>query len=112
MWLLLTRGLVGIGEASFGTISPPFLADFFPVHRRGRVMAIFFLTIPAGAALAYLVAGWLGETMGWRFCFLLVGLPGLLLALPIFFLREPVRGGMDAPGAGFSPPVPEPRALQ
>ena len=76
--LLLTRGLVGIGEASFGTISPPFLADFFPVHRRGRVMAIFFLTIPAGAALAYLIAGWMGETMGWRFCFLMVGLPSLL----------------------------------
>ena len=108
VWLLLTRGLVGIGEASFGTISPPFLADLFPVHRRGRVMAIFFLTIPAGAALAYLIAGWIGETMGWRFCFLMVGLPGLLLALPIFFLKEPVRGGMDAPGAGFFPPGPEP----
>ena len=104
--LLLTRGLVEIGEASFGTISPPFLADFFPVNRRGRVMAIFFLTIPAGAALAYLIGGWLGETMGWRFCFQLVGLPGILLAIPIFFLKEPVRGGMDAPGA--NPPAAGP----
>ena len=108
--LLLTRGLVGIGEASFGTISPPFLADFFPVSRRGRAMAVFFLTIPGGAALAYLIAGWLGETMGWRFCFQVVGLPGLLLALPIFFLKEPLRGGMDAahPGAltGEPPPAP------
>ena len=94
-WLLLSRGLVGVGEASFGTISPPFLADYFPVGKRGRVMAVFYLTIPAGAALAYLVAGWLGETHGWRFCFTLVGLPGLLMALPIFFLREPVRGGLD-----------------
>jgi MFS transporter, Spinster family, sphingosine-1-phosphate transporter len=93
--LLITRGLVGIGEASFGTISPPFLADFFPVTKRGRIMAIFFLTIPGGAALAYLIAGAIGERMGWRFCFQLVGLPGLLLALPIFFLREPQRGGMD-----------------
>jgi MFS family permease len=94
--LLLSRGLVGIGEASFGTLSPPFLADCFPVWQRARVMAIFYVTIPAGAALAYIVAGSLGEAYGWRFCFLLVGLPGLLLALPIFRLREPVRGAMDA----------------
>ncbi len=105
--LLLTRGLVGIGEASFGTLSPPFLADCFPVRRRGGVMAIFFLTIPAGAALAYLIAGWLGETWGWRSCFRLVGLPGLALAIPIFFLREPVRGGMDAPDS--DPPPAENR---
>lgn len=98
--LLLSRGLVGIGEASFGTISPPFLADCFPVAKRARVMAIFFVTIPAGAALAYVLAGSLGESHGWRFCFLLVGLPGAVLALPILFLKEPVRGGMDAaPGA-------------
>ncbi len=94
--LLLSRGLVGIGEASFGTISPPFLADCFPVAKRARVMAIFFVTIPAGAALAYLLAGSLGESHGWRFCFLLVGLPGAALAFPILFLREPVRGAMDS----------------
>src|SRR6185295_2359640 len=102
--LLLSRGLVGIGEASFGTLSPPFLADCFPVWQRARVMAIFYVTIPAGAALAYIVAGSLGETHGWRFCFMLVGLPGLLLALPIFRLREPVRGGMDTgPAAAAAP---------
>ncbi len=96
-WLLLSRGLVGIGEASFGTISPPFISDYFPVEKRGRAMAIFFLTIPSGAALAYLVAAWVGEEAGWRHAFTLVGLPGLVLAVPIFFLREPVRGAMDSP---------------
>ena len=102
--LLLSRGFVGIGEASFGTISPPFLADCFPVAKRARVMAIFFVTIPAGAALAYLLAGSLGESHGWRFCFLLVGLPGAALALPILFLKEPVRGGMDSAVAADGAP--------
>jgi MFS transporter, Spinster family, sphingosine-1-phosphate transporter len=102
--LLVTRGLVGIGEASFGTLSPPFLADHYPVAKRGRVMAIFYLTIPAGAALAYLIVPLLGIQHGWRFFFLLVGLPGLGLSIPILFLREPRRGGMDPPGAAPPPP--------
>jgi len=102
-WLLLARGMVGIGEASFGTIAPSFLSDLFPVEKRGRALSIFYLTIPAGAALAYLVAAWVGEEHGWRYAFTLVGLPGLLLALPIRLLREPVRGGMDAPGPEEKP---------
>ncbi len=102
--LLFSRGLVGIGEASFGTLSPPFLADYFPVRNRGRVMAIFFLTIPAGAALAYLFVPLFGAGRGWRFFFMLAGLPGLLLAIPILFLREPKRGGMDASTRPAPPP--------
>ncbi|HEU4401106.1 MAG TPA: MFS transporter [Candidatus Polarisedimenticolia bacterium] len=104
--LLFSRGLVGIGEASFGTLSPPFLADYFPVGKRGRVMAIFFLTIPAGAALAYLLVPLLGADRGWRFYFLLAGLPGLVLAIPILFLREPQRGAMDLPGRSTPSPGP------
>jgi MFS transporter, Spinster family, sphingosine-1-phosphate transporter len=102
-WLLLARGMVGIGEASFGTIAPAFLSDLFPVEKRGRALAIFYLTIPAGAALAYLVAAWVGEHRGWRHAFTLVGLPGLLLALPISFLREPARGSMDVAGPEAPP---------
>jgi predicted MFS family arabinose efflux permease len=106
LWLLLARGMVGIGEASFGTISPAFLSDLFPVEKRGRALAVFYLTIPAGAALAYLVAAWIGEGWGWRHAFTLVGLPGLLLAVPICLLREPARGGMDARGQDGLPEGP------
>jgi len=111
--LLFSRGLVGVGEASFGTLSPPFLADYFPVRKRGGVMAIFFLTIPAGAALAYLLIPLFGAARGWRFFFLLAGLPGLLLAIPILFLREPGRGAMDGSGPPAPPagtPAPPPGA--
>jgi sugar phosphate permease len=104
--LLVSRGLVGVGEASFGTLSPPFLADHFPVRARGRVMAIFFLTIPAGAALAYLSVPLFGADRGWRFFFLLAGIPGLVLAIPIFFLREVKRGGMESPERAA--PAPDP----
>lgn len=89
--LLAARSLVGVGEASFGTVSPGLVADYFPRERRGRMLSLFFLAIPVGSALGYLLGGQLGQAYGWQRAFLLVGLPGLLLALPLYFLAEPRR---------------------
>ena len=87
--LLAARSLVGVGEASFGTVSPGLVADYFPLEKRGRMLSLFFLAIPVGSALGYLLGGQLGQAFGWQRAFLLVGLPGLLLALPLYFLPEP-----------------------
>jgi MFS transporter, Spinster family, sphingosine-1-phosphate transporter len=90
--LLTARTAVGVGEASFGTVSPGLLADYFPRERRGRILAYFYLAIPVGSALGYLLGGLIGQHFGWHAAFLIVGLPGLALALPLWFLREPSRG--------------------
>ena len=87
--LLAARSLVGVGEASFGTVSPGLLADYVPSERRGRMLALFFLAIPVGSALGYILGGQLGQAFGWQTAFLLVGLPGLFLALPLYFLNDP-----------------------
>ncbi len=94
--LLAARATVGVGEASFGTVSPGLVADFFPKEQRGRILSWFYVAIPVGSALGYILGGVLGHSFGWHAAFLMVGLPGLLLAIPVGLLRTPPRGGDEA----------------
>src|SRR5256885_7295544 len=93
--LLFRHALVGIGEATFVTIAPAFLADLFGEERRGRIMGLFFMAIPAGTALGYVLGGQLGPQYGWRTPFYVAAIPGLLLALGMLFIPEPKRGSCD-----------------
>jgi MFS transporter, Spinster family, sphingosine-1-phosphate transporter len=95
--LLAARASVGIGEAAYATIAPSLLSDYFPIDRRGRVMAIFFCAIPVGSALGYVVGGLMNVHFGWRPAFFVAGIPGLALAVLCLWLRDPPRGSQDAP---------------
>ncbi len=95
--LLIRHTLVGIGEASFVILSPTFIADMFPEDKRGRVMGIFYLAIPVGSALGYLLGGVMGPKYGWRAPFYVGAAPGVLLALLMFFIPEPPLGQFDDP---------------
>ncbi len=94
--LLIRHTLVGIGEASFVSIAPAFLADLFAEERRGRILAVFYMAIPLGTALGYLIGGQLGPHFGWRSPFYVAGAPGFLLALGLIFVAEPPRGQKDS----------------
>ena len=104
--LLGARAIVGVGEASFGTVSPGLLSDYFPRERRGRMLSLFFLAIPVGSALGYILGGQLGQAFGWQTAFLLVGLPGLFLALPLYFLSDPRQNGLHADSLPREPILP------
>jgi MFS family permease len=95
--LLLRHTLVGVGEASFVILSPTFLADMFPEEKRGRVMGVFYLAIPVGSALGYLIGGVLGSKYGWRFPFYVGAAPGVVLAFLLLFIPEPPLGQFDRP---------------
>jgi MFS transporter, Spinster family, sphingosine-1-phosphate transporter len=94
--LLIRHTLVGIGEATFVTIAPTFVADLFSEQVRGRILGVFYLAIPVGSAAGYLLGGYLAPRHGWRFPFYIAAAPGFLLALAVFFLREPERGQFDS----------------
>lgn len=94
--LFFRQALVGIGEATFGIFAPAVLADFYPEHERNRVLSIFYVAIPVGAALGYLAGGQLGSLWGWRAPFLICSIPGFVVALLYGWMgREPVRGAND-----------------
>jgi MFS transporter, Spinster family, sphingosine-1-phosphate transporter len=93
--LLIRHTLVGIGEASFVILSPTFIADLFPENQRGRVMGVFYLAIPVGTALGYVIGGIMGPAYGWRSPFYVGAAPGALLALLMLFIPEPPLGQYD-----------------
>jgi MFS family permease len=101
--MLVARSAVGVGEASYAAISPALISDYYPPERRGRVFAIFYLAIPVGSAVGYLLGGVLEHLFGWRAAFFAVGLPGLLLALLALSAPDPPRGINDAPEARVEP---------
>lgn len=96
-WSLYIRhALVGIGEATFGIFAPAVLADFYPERDRNRILSIFYIAIPLGAALGYVAGGRLGTLWGWRAPFFICAIPGLAIAaLYAWMGREPVRGASD-----------------
>jgi MFS family permease len=117
--LLLTRCFVGVGEAAYGPVAPAMIADMYPIRTRGRVLAWFYVAIPVGSALGYVLGGWIaGSGIGawgsglvgiahesWRWVFFLVTIPGILLGVQCFRMKEPPRGGEGKP-EGESAQVP------
>jgi MFS family permease len=103
--LAAARSAVGVGEASFGTVSPGLISDYFPKEKRGMVLSFFYLAIPVGSALGYLLGGVIGQAISWHAAFLIVGVPGLILSIPIFLLREPPRGISEERAIKYSAPA-------
>jgi len=88
---------LGVGEACFGVFAPAVLADFYAGADRNRVLTIFNIAIPVGAALGYTAGGYIGEHHGWRESFIASAIPGAIIAILIWiFMREPKRGEREA----------------
>ncbi len=106
--LLLARFGVGIGEAGGTPPSTSILADKFPPARRPMALTVFALGACLGAWLGSSVAAAAAEHGGWRLAFLVLGVPGVLVAFIVWLtVREPRRGQLDAVAAPRAAPLSE-----
>jgi MFS family permease len=94
--LVLARIGTAVGEAGGTPPSHSLISDYFPLGRRATALSVYALGIPLGAMIGSLAGGWLNEFWGWRMAFIIVGLPGVIVALIVrFTVREPPRGHAD-----------------
>ncbi len=90
--LFFCRVMVGVGEATLGPAALSLLSDYFPPRMRATVQSVYTSAIAIGGGLAFFLGGLLGQSLGWRWAFYLLGFPGLALAVLVFLLKEQPRG--------------------
>lgn len=125
--LFTSRMLVGVGEATLGPCALSLITDYFPPGKRGRAIAFYTGAVSIGSGIAYLVGGqifqWaaarpelvlpiVGTIRPWQIVFIVVGLPGLVIAALMMTVREPVRTGTAANAEMGSEKVGFPTALR
>jgi MFS family permease len=93
--LLGIRSALGFGQAVTEPSCASLLADYYPIEKRGRAFSIQQCLLFVGFGLGIGLGGFVGNTFGWRWAFLIVGTPGVLIAVAVYRLREPRRGAGD-----------------
>lgn len=101
--LAVPRMFIGVGESILTPTSMSMLADRFPPARLGFASGFYYMGVPIGAGLSLLIAGYLGPAIGWRNCFYLLGVVGLVLAVALLFVKETPRKHLSA-AAPVAPP--------
>ena len=105
--LLFARVGVAVGEAGGSPTSHSIISDLFSIRQRATALSIYAMAVPFGAALSNVSLGWFSQFYGWRATFIVVGVPGIAIALLIkMTIREPPRGYADGPAASAKPKAP------
>jgi MFS family permease len=86
--LFATRTAIGLGEAGYSPGGTAMISAIFPEEKRARILGIWNASIPLGSALGIALGGIIAETLGWRYAFGIVALPGLIIALLFFKVRD------------------------
>ena len=89
--LAAARVFVGIGEATLTPAALSMLSDVFPERKRGFASGVYYAGVPLGVGAGFAVSGWLAPEYGWRACFYVLGVGGLIFVLPLLLLKNPER---------------------
>ena len=89
--MAIPRMFIGVGESILTPTSMSLLSDSFPEKRMGFAAGFYYMGVPIGVGMSLLIAGYLGESLGWRNCFYLLGGIGLLLGLSTLLFKERPR---------------------
>jgi len=107
--LLLARVGVGVGEAGCSPPAQSLICDMVPKERRATALSIFAAGVPFGSLLGLALGGLVADALGWRAAFVLVGLPGILVAIILkLTIRDPRK--LAAPAAAQNRDIPDFRA--
>ena len=90
--LLVARALVGIGEAAYSPAAQSMISGEFPRQLRGRALSVFAAAMLVGGAAGQALGSLLGDTSGWRWAFVIIGTPGVILAMAALRMDDPPRG--------------------
>jgi MFS transporter, Spinster family, sphingosine-1-phosphate transporter len=93
--LFSVRTVLGIGEAGYAPASLSLLGDYFSKARRARILSLWSAGQLIGSAIGLTVGGLIADAFGWRYAFLIVGVPGLIAAFLAWRMIEPTRGAFD-----------------
>ncbi len=104
LMLMIYRVGVGVGEAGLSPPAHSLISDYFEPKKRASALAIYSFGIPAGTMIGAVAGGWIAQHFSWRIAFVLVGLPGVLVALALkLMVKEPPRGHSEAEEKPLSP---------
>ena len=93
--LLAIRSALGFGQAVTEPSAASLVGDYYPQEQRGKAFSVQQCLLLAGIGVGIGIGGIVGATLGWRAAFLVVGTPGVLIAVAVYRLREPARGAAD-----------------
>lgn len=109
--MVLARFFVATGEAALVPAAMSLLAELFSPQRRSTAVGVFFIGIPLGIGLSFVIAGSLGAQFGWRTTFLLLGSVGALITIPLLWLPDAREGGSGQAAERGAPFAQQVRAL-